>query len=142
MEEQQDPRVIRTRQLLLDALMALVEEKPFSQLSVTEITAKAGLDRSTFYLHYRGVHALLEDLAANLFNELRSAIYRNGRADFSQVPEDVEEYVVIVFSHIETYQQFYKSMLGKHGDPYFKALFQNLLSELLFEPIADGVIQF
>ena len=142
MEDRQDPRVLRTRQFLLDALMGLVEKKPFSQLSVTEISAKAGLDRSTFYLHYRGIHVLLEDLAAHLFDELRGTIYNNGQADFRQVPEDVEEYVVMVFTHLEKYQLFYKSMLGKRGDPYFKVLFQNLLSELLFEPIANGIVQF
>ncbi len=138
MEQHQDPRVIRTRSLLLEALMSLAETKPFSKLSVTEITAKAGLDRSTFYLHYEGIHALLEDVAAHLFDELRETIYGGVQFDFRQEPKDVERYVVMVFAHLELHQKFYKSMLGKHGDPYFKELFQGLLSELLFEPIADG----
>lgn len=134
----QDPRVIRTQQLLLEALMSLAETKPFSKLSVTEITERAGLDRSTFYLHYGGIHALLEDLAAHLFDELRETIYGDAQPGFRQAPEDVEKYVVMVFTHLKQHQKFYKSMLGKQGDPYFKELFQGLLSELLFEPIAGA----
>ena len=141
-EGNQDPRVVRTRQMLLDALMALVEKKPFAKLSVTEITRTAGLDRSTFYLHYSGIHALLEDLSAFLFDELRSEIIAQGQVDVNQDPKALEAYVLIYFSHLDKYQKFYKRMLGKQGDPCFKSLFQSLLAELLFEPIADKILQY
>ena len=140
-EESIDPRVIRTRHLLREALQKLVEERAFSTLSVKDITEAAGLNRSTFYLHYAGLHELLEDNTRVLFNELREEIYANDLSERLWRPEQVEPYVSLVFRHLEKYCAFYKSMLGKYGDPYFNRLFQDLLSELLFEPLANSFDQ-
>lgn len=133
----EDPRVIRTKRALREALMRLVEQKPFSRVTISEITEEAGLDRTTFYLHFQGIHELMGELAESLFKELRSEIYNDQSSDFSQRPEEIEGYVEVVFNHLEKYSHFYQRVLGKQGDPYFNELFQLMLSELLFEPIAS-----
>lgn len=119
--------------------MRLVERKSFAKLSIKEITEEAKLDRTTFYLHYRGIHELMDAVASDLFAELHRAIYSTNPSEFSQQPEDLKGYVEIVFTHLESHRAFYRSVLGIKGDPYFKDLFQAMLSELLFEPIADTV---
>lgn len=56
-----DPRVKRTRQLLLQAFMALLEEKQnFHSISVQDITERATVNRATFYAHFEDKYALLE----------------------------------------------------------------------------------
>ena len=72
-----DPRVIRTRGLLRTALMELAVEKSFASLTIQDVTRRAGLNRTTFYLHFNGLHELLEDCARSLFAELRGEIYAN-----------------------------------------------------------------
>jgi AcrR family transcriptional regulator len=62
-----DPRVRRTRQLLLDALMDLMIEKPFQSISVQDIAARATVNRATFYAHYVDKNALLNDLIQESF---------------------------------------------------------------------------
>jgi len=52
-KKKQDLRVARTRRRLGGALVALIHEKPFDEISVQELLARAGVGRSTFYLHYR-----------------------------------------------------------------------------------------
>jgi AcrR family transcriptional regulator len=59
MKETTDRRVIRTRKALQDALLALMAEKPFRKIHVSEITERAGLARPTFYLHFRSREDLL-----------------------------------------------------------------------------------
>ncbi len=54
-----DPRVKRTRQLLQDALDDLLSEKSFNQITVQDITERAGLNRATFYAHFEDKYALL-----------------------------------------------------------------------------------
>lgn len=135
-----DPRVVRTKQSLQEALQRLVERKPFSTLSITEITAEAGLDRTTFYLHYRGIHELMDALAAALFADLHQAIYGANPWEAIRQPTALMGYVETVFTHLEEHRAFYRSVLGSQGDPYFKELFQAMLSELLFEPFADPVL--
>lgn len=48
-----DPRVRRTRNALGDALIALMQERPFDAISVGDVLERAGVGRSTFYVHYR-----------------------------------------------------------------------------------------
>lgn len=133
--EKTDPRVLRTRVLLRQALQELVPEKNFSSLTISQVTARAGLDRSTFYLHYPGLHALLEDCARELFAEMRAEIYANKMADYRSDPSVLEPFVASVFKHLEKHHRFYKAMLGRQGDPYFRILFQDQLAELIFEPV-------
>lgn len=54
-----DPRVVRTRQQLREALVSLIEEKGFDALTVQDITDRAELNRATFYLHYQDKQELL-----------------------------------------------------------------------------------
>jgi len=131
-----DPRVLRTRDLLRQALVELSTEKSFSSLTISQVTAQAGLDRSTFYLHYPGLHALLEDCARELFAEMRAEIYANKKTDYHNNPSVLEPFVASVFKHLEKHHRFYKTMLGRQGDPYFRTLFQDQLSELIFEPFS------
>lgn len=47
-----DLRVRRTRKHLIEALYGLMQEKPFQQISVQDITERAMVNRSTFYAHF------------------------------------------------------------------------------------------
>lgn len=47
-----DVRVQRTYSLLMSALMELMKEKDFENLSVSDICEKAGVHRATFYKHF------------------------------------------------------------------------------------------
>ena len=47
-----DSRVKHTRDALGDALLALMQEKQFENITVQEILDRAGIGRSTFYSHY------------------------------------------------------------------------------------------
>jgi len=55
-----DRRVRKTRTQLHDALASLVHEKPYDEIVVKEILARADVGRSTFYAHYRDKDELLE----------------------------------------------------------------------------------
>ena len=48
----EDLRVQRSRALLLQALVSLLNEKPFDEIRVTDLCARAGVHRSTFYAHF------------------------------------------------------------------------------------------
>src|SRR5690242_3595117 len=47
-----DARARRTRDALGDALVALMQEKPFEQITVQHVLDRAGVGRATFYAHY------------------------------------------------------------------------------------------
>jgi len=66
----QESRATRTRPALSAALLSLLEDKPFEQLTVREITARAGVGYATFFRHYPDKEALLHDLAASEISKL------------------------------------------------------------------------
>lgn len=57
-----DKRVIKTRQNIKSAFMQLTLEKESAKLAVSDIAEKAGINRSTFYLHYADIPAIAEDI--------------------------------------------------------------------------------
>jgi AcrR family transcriptional regulator len=69
-----DARVMRTRDALRKALLALLEEKPFEQITIREITARAGTGYATFFRHYTEPRVLLNELVAD---EIRDLIGRS-----------------------------------------------------------------
>jgi AcrR family transcriptional regulator len=66
-ETKTDPRVKRTRQLLQNALMDLVREKPVDSITVQDIAARAEVNRATFYAHFEDKYALLDYTAREIF---------------------------------------------------------------------------
>lgn len=117
-------------------MLKLAPKRTFAKLSVQEVTDQAGLNRTTFYLHYTGLHQLLEDCASALFAQMRAEIYANEAANLSKNPDLLVPFVESVFNHLEQYEKFYRAMLGRQGDPLFRVLFQERLAELILEPIA------
>jgi AcrR family transcriptional regulator len=68
--EHLDPRVRRTRQLLVKALSELLIEKTFETISVQDIAEKATINRATFYDHFPDKVALLDYLIEDRFRQV------------------------------------------------------------------------
>jgi len=68
--ESTDPRILRSRRMLMEALARLLNRKEFNDISIQEIADEATLNRATFYLHYPDKSALLQALTATRFHEL------------------------------------------------------------------------
>lgn len=53
---------VRSRRMICDALMELLDEKPLDKITVTDITNRADVSRGTFYLHYEKVGDVISEL--------------------------------------------------------------------------------
>ena len=69
MEEKLDPRVKRTRGLILRAFEDLLAEKNFESISVQDVTEKAQINRATFYAHFPDKFALLDHSISQMFRQ-------------------------------------------------------------------------
>ena len=65
-----DTRATRTRPALCAALLSLLEEKTFEQVTIREITVRASIGYATFFRHYADKESLLNDLAARQIRQL------------------------------------------------------------------------
>jgi AcrR family transcriptional regulator len=68
--EATDPRILRSRRMLMEALARLLTQKEFEDISIQEIADEATLNRATFYLHYPDKNALLQAMSAARFRDL------------------------------------------------------------------------
>src|SRR5690242_6723464 len=65
-----DPRILRSRRMLMDSLAKLLTQKGFEDISIQEIADEATLNRATFYLHYPDKNALLQAMTEVRFRSL------------------------------------------------------------------------
>lgn len=69
-----DPRIAKSRRALHAALLALVTEAPFEEVTVAAITKRAGIGYATFFRHYPSPEALLADIADQWIGELLARV--------------------------------------------------------------------
>src|ERR671916_2948524 len=68
-EERVDPRVRRTRELIVRAFNELVAEKGHTGLTVQEIAERATINRVTFYAHFTDQYELFDYVISEAFRE-------------------------------------------------------------------------
>ncbi len=108
-----DPRVVRTRQMLRDALIATILDKGYDATNVQEITDRAGLRRATFYLHYRDKEELLLTLLHETLDELMEQIGTGPRSVLTEESEYAEG--LITFKFIQKRANLYRAILRGQG---------------------------
>jgi Transcriptional regulator len=95
-----DRRVRRTRSLLHEALASLIHQKPYEDIVVKEILARADVGRSTFYSHFHDKDELLE-------SGIRDMV-RTGAGGAStrstSAADDILRFSLPLFAHIERYR--------------------------------------
>ncbi|OOM76632.1 TetR/AcrR family transcriptional regulator [Clostridium sp. BL-8] len=67
-----NPRVKRTRDLIITAFISLVTKKGFDSITVKDITTAATINRATFYAHFTDKYALLDTVIVEKFSEIFS----------------------------------------------------------------------
>lgn len=67
MQAKTDPRVLRTRRLIEDAFLEILNEKTLHTLTVKDVTARAGINRATFYAHFFDKYALFSHIVRQTF---------------------------------------------------------------------------
>lgn len=121
-----DRRILRTRRMLKDALLSLMEEKEFSQISAKEISDRADLNRGTFYLHYSSTEDLLEHICRDLLAEMEKTI------DVFQ-PQQHRESLKTIVNHIVTFIDSDRVL--------FRSLLNNFHSEAMVQGIAHILLE-
>jgi AcrR family transcriptional regulator len=119
-----DARQVRTRQALLDALLRLVVERPFDQVTIREITGEAGIGYATFFRHYSSKEALLHDLAsgeiAGLLNQALPVLFA----------DDSRQSCMALFEHIDAHRALWTSLLNGGASTILKQEFTDQAKQI------------
>src|SRR5438045_8935284 len=101
-----DARVLRTQDLLGDALIELMHEKPFDSITVQEVLDRAAVGRSTFYAHFRDKDDLFLSDVEHFFELVSTMLTR--RHDTSNRVAPVRE----LFIHIADARKIHESLVA------------------------------
>ena len=95
---------LASQRQLADAMMRLIRQKPYAQISVSELCGKAGINRSTFYKHYGSQMDVYEEMEQDFFDAALQMLtveeesWRTGIRQFLEFLKDEYEkvYAIIV----------------------------------------------
>ena len=126
------------------ALLALLEKKTFEYITVSELCAEAGVNRSTFYLHYENTQDLLQETTAYLMQDFMSvfpvdAADIHKRLEFGD-PGELnfihDQYLHPYLAYIRDNRRVFSAVLSHPSTFRFEDIFQKLFDGI-FNPILE-----
>ena len=126
------------------ALMALLKKKPFEYITVSEICETAGVNRSTFYLHYETIGDLLAETSQYLLDDFLSYFSSDTKSiafHLQDCPmEDLifisDRYLSPYLSYVQDHKEVFATALSNNHILGFEAAYQRMF-EHIFDPILD-----
>lgn len=127
-----DARIRRTRERLGAALIQLIQEKEIDRVTVQEVLARAGVGRSTFYLHYRDKDDLLFSQLEQFLEMVSTSLSRRKEQSERVLP------VAELFSHVGNQNKVYRALAesGRLGD--FFELAQGYFAQGIEQRLKDS----
>ncbi|OLT30212.1 TetR family transcriptional regulator [Actinomadura sp. CNU-125] len=114
-EPSPDRRARRSRAALQAALLSLIGERDLARISVSDVTKRADVNRSTFYEHYADVPDLAAAACARTFDELIAATPVLLPGDDPDERRLGREALAGVFAHFAEHAGLYRAVLGPGG---------------------------
>ena len=93
-----DPRVKRTRKLLEEAFKELMKEHRSGEISVADVTRRAGVNRATFYAHFTDIHHFATEVLRESFG---LALRENVRSGAPMNPQTLTGFGTAVFEFLD-----------------------------------------
>ena len=118
-----DSRVRYTRMVIEECFLKLLEEKPVSKITVTELCRMAEINRATFYKHYLDIPDLMEKMETRIFEGIHSLfyecddLYKTFLQMVRYVRKDIRKYAVLGSENGD--REFYSKVCGSFFDSAF-----------------------
>jgi AcrR family transcriptional regulator len=142
-----DRRIYRTKRMLKEALFTLILEKGYDGVSVEDITRKADLGRTTFYLHYRDKEDLLLKSIDAIADDLLGQISHSNllASDSGTIPTFTEmrqlNPVLLVFKHAGENANLYQIILRGGSATTAAGRFREIISMAASSFFGTNLIQ-
>ena len=125
-EETIDRRIRKTRRLLRECLTALLKEKKVQDITVREIADMADINRGTFYLHYKDVFDLMEQIENGLLKELEDMLNHHQAQDLLSRPSLI---FAELYPLVQDNADIVSILIGENGDLNFVNRLKHIVRE-------------
>ena len=133
MVNQEDPRVLRTRQLIRAAFRDLLRRKGFEAITIKDIAQAATINRATFYAHFEDKYALLDEVTEQAFQAMIPQQVANAQ-EFTE--EICDQLILLTHQYIV---DFYRNCLTDSNplatliDDKIKKMLQHTLASIFLK---------
>ncbi|MGM9924373.1 MAG: TetR/AcrR family transcriptional regulator [Bacillus sp. (in: firmicutes)] len=120
-KRKEDRRIKRSRQLLKDSFITLLEERNFTDITITNIVHRSDLNRSTFYAHFRDKEELLACIIDELLDGMISSMDQRPLHEQSTLEKYglAQHSIFQLFVYVSDYASYFKAMLRDQRLPQF-----------------------
>ena len=126
------------------ALLSLLEKKTFEYITISELCEEAGVNRSTFYLHYENTSDVLKEATSYVLDnfssyfsiDAESIITKYANCELQELNFINEKYLHPYLSFIKDNQRIFSAVLSQPTTFDSNAIFQRLFDHI-FNPILD-----
>lgn len=137
-----ESKYFRTAVKMDEALIKLLEKKDFEYITIKELCSEAGVNRSTFYLHYENMADLLEETLEYMGSKFTGYFETDEKATMDSLREGApEDMIFITEKHLLPYLNFIQEhrtvffAAMNYPDRFASAKSFEVLSEKLFYPV-------
>lgn len=138
-EKTKKSRYFQTAELMDESLLLLLEKKDFSYITVKEICQKAGVNRSTFYLHYETMEDLLQETTALITERFLSSFQAGNNCENIALQDKyltTRKYLIPYLTFVKENKRVFR-LIALHPSLFHsKAMYQKL-EKTIFYPILD-----
>jgi AcrR family transcriptional regulator len=117
-----DRRILKSQEAIKKAVIELMSEKSFDDITIQDIADRANVNRGTIYLHYADKFDLLDKIIEDHINEMREICEWACELDWIDSTR-------IFFEYFERNYLFFSTMLASKGAPSFRSRFLEFLIE-------------
>jgi|HubBroStandDraft_6_1064221.scaffolds.fasta_scaffold53936_1 AcrR family transcriptional regulator len=127
--KQTDRRVKRTRQLLADALVSLMVERGYEEVTIQQILDRAGVGRSTFYVHFRDK----EDLLRSSLENLRVGLSHQWASSLTSESKSLGGlgFALPLFQHLDGQRRLYRAIVRGESGMIVDRQLRRILAEMV-----------
>lgn len=134
-----ESKYFNTARLMDEALLLLLDKKEYEFITVKEICQKAGVNRSTFYLHYEGVDDLFRETVEMInerffqtFNNKKLDVQGSSTADcFLITPEFLTPYLNFILQNKRVFRLLYTKPKLFGSENTFNRMYAELFAPIL-----------
>lgn len=131
-ETKNNRRVRFTRSALREALIDLILEKPLVSITVKDICARADINRSTFYLHFKDVTDILRTTEDEIIEHMRehTPTHKRKLRDLQEIEGFFTDFLEQIRNNLRI-MKVIQVLCSEQGDPYFVRKLQTMTYESL-----------
>lgn len=123
----EDPRIVRTKALIIQSLVRLTQDTPYKKIKIQDITQNAQIARQTFYLHYKSKDAVLIDYSNNVFDSFYQEI--EGYIIASAEPDEIITWHL--FNQWQQHAEFSKLVIAADIEHLVIKSFRNYITRVM-----------